>query len=161
MGVDAGLKDMFHRPRDPVIGSADKAWVVHLACTKPKDLGYAAELWTRQALATHVRQHAQAAGHPSLARAAKSTVQRTLDEPQLKPHKVTYYLERRDPEFEIKMMEVLMGYQEVMVQNKAAEAAEAASGISPTVVTVSMDDKPGVQAIENTAPDTPPHPGQL
>ena len=27
--------------------SAAKAWVVHLACTKPKDLGYAAELWTR------------------------------------------------------------------------------------------------------------------
>ncbi len=82
MGVEAGLKDMFHRPRDPVIGSADKAWVVHLACTKPKDLGYAAELWTRQALATHVRRHAQAAGHRSLARAAKSTVQRILDAKQ-------------------------------------------------------------------------------
>jgi len=157
MGVEAGLKDMFHRPRDPVIRSADKAWVVHLACTKPKDLGYAAELWTRQSLATHVRQHAQAAAHPSLARAAKSTVQRILDEPQLKPHKVTYYLERRDPEFEIKMKEVLMVYQEVMVQNKAAEAA---SGISPTVVTVSIDEKPGVQAIENTAPDLPPVPGK-
>ena len=157
MGVEAGLKDMFHRPRDPVIGSADKAWVVHLACTKPKDLGYAAELWTRQALATHVRRHAQAAGHRSLARAAKSTVQRILDEPQLKPHKVTYYLERRDPEFERKMKEVLMVYQDVMVQNKAAEAG---SGVSPTVVTVSIDEKPGVQAIENTAPDLPPVPGK-
>jgi len=65
MGVEAGLKDAFHRPKEPVITTADKAWVVHLACTKPKDLGYAAELWTRRALAAHVRQHAASAGHPS------------------------------------------------------------------------------------------------
>ena len=156
MGVEAGLKDTFHRPRDPVIDSAAKAWVVHLACTKPKDLGYAAELWTRKTLAAHVRRHARAAGNPNLGRAVKSTVQRILDEPQLKPHKVTYYLERRDPEFEIKMKEVLMVYQEVMLQNKTA----AISGMTPTVVTVSIDEKPGVQAIENTAPDLPPVPGK-
>jgi hypothetical protein len=155
MGVEAGLKDAFHRPKAPVIGSADKAWVVHLACTKPKELGYAAELWTRKALAAHVRQQAKAAGHPSLARAAKSTVQRILDEQQLQPHKVKYYLERRDSEFESKMKEVLMVYQEVMVQNQAAAAPAA---VAPTVITVSIDEKPGVQAIENTAPDLPPVP---
>jgi transposase len=155
MGMEAGLKDAFHRPREPVIGPADKAWVVHLACTKPKDLGYAAELWTRQALALHVRQQAAAAGHPSLARAAKSTVQRILDEQQLQPHKVKYYLERRDPEFESKMREVLMVYQEVWLQNQAAAAGPAAA---PTVITVSIDEKPGVQAIANTAPDLPPVP---
>ena len=156
MGIEAGLKDAFHRPKEPVIGLADKAWVVHLACTKPKDLGYAAELWTRKALAAHVRQQAPGAGHPSLARAAKSTVQRILDQQQLQPHKVKYYLERRDPEFESKMKEVLMVYQEVMVQNQAAAAT--AAGVAPTVVTVSIDEKPGVQAIENTAPDLPPVP---
>jgi len=156
MGVEAGLKDAFHRPKAPVIGSADKAWVVHLACTKPKDLGYAAELWTRKALAAHVRQQAKTAGHSSLARAAKSTVQRILDEQQLQPHKVKYYLERRDPEFESKMKEVLMVYQEVMVQNQAA--ARAPAEVAPTVITVSIDEKPGVQAIENTAPDLPPVP---
>lgn len=158
MGAQAGLKDAFHRPKAPVIGSAAKAWVVHLACTKPKELGYAAELWTRQALAAHVRQQAQAAGHPSLARAAKATVQRILDEPQLQPHKVKYYLERRDPEFELKMKEVLLVYQEVLVQNQAAAAATVP--VAPTVITVSIDEKPGVQAIENTAPDLPPVPGK-
>lgn len=156
MGVDAGLKDAFHRPKAPVIETADKAWVVHLACTKPKDLGYAAELWTRQALAAHVRQEAKGAGHPSLARAAKATVQRILDEQHLQPHKVKYYLERRDPEFELKMKEVLMVYQEVMVQNQAATMAP----VAPAVITVSIDEKPGVQAIENTAPDLPPVPGK-
>jgi transposase len=159
MGIEAGLKDAFHRPKEPVITSADKAWVVHLACTKPQELGYAAELWTRQSLAVHVRQQAQAAGHPSLVRAAKATVQRILDEQHLQPHKVKYYLERRDPEFEFKMKEVLMVYQEVALQGQAGTAAPAA----PDVITVSVDEKPGVQAIENTAPDLPPvpdkHPG--
>jgi transposase len=156
MGMEAGLKDAFHRPKEAVIGIADKAWVVHLACTKPKDLGYAAELWTRKALATHVREHALAEDHPSLARAVKATVQRILDEQQLQPHKVKYYLERRDPEFELKMKEVLLVYQEVMVQNQAAAKSESA--VTPTVITVSIDEKPGVQAIENTAPDLPPEP---
>jgi transposase len=156
MGIEAGLKDTFHRSKEPVITSADKAWVVHLACTKPKEFGYAAELWTRQSLAAHVRQHAQVAGHPSLARAAKATVQRILDEQHLQPHKVKYYLERRDPEFELKMKEVLMVYQEVAVQNQAAAGAPAAG--APHLITVSIDEKPGVQAIENTAPDLPPVP---
>ncbi len=155
MGLEAGLKDRFHRPKEPVIGPDAKAWVVHLACTKPKDLGYASELWTRQALADHVRGHASAAGHPSLALAAKATVQRILTEQHLQPHKVKYYLERRDPEFELKMKEVLMVYQEVQLQNEANPAAGA-----PSVITVSIDEKPGVQAIANTAPDLPPVPGK-
>src|ERR1700683_1850532 len=73
MGLEAGIKDRFHRPKEPVIGPEAKAWAVHLACTKPKDLGYASELWTRQALADHVRGHAPAAGHPSLALARTAT----------------------------------------------------------------------------------------
>jgi transposase len=155
MGLEAGLKDRFHRPKEPVIGPDAKAWVVHLACTKPKELGYASELWTRRALADHVRGHAAAAGHPSLALAAKATVQRILAEQHLQPHKVKYYLERRDPEFEMKMKEVLMVYQEVQLQNAADPAAGA-----PSVITVSIDEKPGVQAIANTAPDLPPVAGK-
>jgi transposase len=156
MGVEAGLRDLFHRPKEAVIGNADKAWVVHLACTKPKEFGYAAELWTRKALAAHVRQQAESAGHPNLARAAKATVQRILEENQLQPHKVKYYLERRDPDFESKMKEVLMVYREVAVQNQTA--ATATPGMTPAIITVSIDEKPGVQAIENTAPDLPPLP---
>ena len=151
MGVEAGLKDLFHRPKEAVIRSADKAWVVHLACTKPKELGYAAELWTRQSLAAHVRRHAEIGGHPHLARAAKATVQRILDEQHLQPHKVRYYLERRDTQFELKMQEVLMVYREAMLQNQAAAASS--SHPIPAVIAVSIDEKPGVQAIENTAPD--------
>ena len=42
------------------------------------------------------------------ARCARSSI-----EQEVKPHKVRYYLERRDPEFEEKMAEVLCVYREV------------------------------------------------
>ena len=58
MGTKAALKDAYHRPREPSITEEARAWVVSLACIKPKDLGYAAEMWTRSALANHVRSHA-------------------------------------------------------------------------------------------------------
>src|SRR5258705_4680699 len=100
VGPMAALKDSYHRPREPAIGDDAKAWVVHLACSKPKDLGYAAEVWSRRALARHVREHAAEAGFPALSRAAKATVHRILAEQPLHPEKVKYYLERREPDFE-------------------------------------------------------------
>ncbi len=154
VGLAAALKDAYHRPREPVITEAAKAWVVHWACSKPKEFGYAAELWTRQALAQHVRRHAVEAGHPALARAAKATVQRILTQQALRPDKVTYYLERRDPNFEPKMREVLLVYQEVTLQNQNGGSAEA------DTITISVDEKPGLQALGNTAPDLPPVAGQ-
>ena len=156
MGVKAGMKDTPHKPREAVITDDAKAWVVNLACSKPKDLGYAAELWTRSALARHVRREAAAAGFPALVRAGKATVQRILKGQELQPHKVRYYLARRDPEFERKMREVLLVYREVALQNEVAGTGSA----QPDVITVSVDEKPGVQAIENTAPDLPPVPGR-
>ena len=152
VGSSAALKDAYHRPKAPLISADAKAWVVHLACAKPKDLGYAAEVWTRSALARHVREHAGEAGYGSLSRAAKATVHRILAEQPLHPEKVKYYLERRDPEFEAKMREVLLVYQEVAMQNQ--------KGGMISLVTVSVDEKPGLQAIANTAPDLPPVPGQ-
>jgi len=156
VGAEVGMKDTPHKPREAVITDDAKAWVVNLACCKPKQFGYAAELWTRSALARHVRQHAIEAGYPALTRAAKATVQRILDAQALRPHKVTYYLERRDPNFLSKMKDVLLVYQEVALQNEAA----LNGAHQPIVITVSVDEKPGVQAIGNTAPDLPPVAGK-
>jgi transposase len=128
-----------------------------LVCSKPKELGYAAEVWSRKALAQHVRQEAAIQGHPSLARASKATVQRILAAQPLQPHKVTYYMERRDPDFESKMREVLLVYQEVQLQNQQQRSS---ADPLPKVITVSVDEKPGVQAIANTAPDLPPVAGE-
>jgi hypothetical protein len=156
MGAEAALKDAYHRPRAPVITEEARAWVVHLACSKPKELGYAAELWTRSLLAQHVRREAAQAGHPSLSRAAKATVQRILAEQPLHPERVRYYLEKRDPAFEVRMRDVLLVYQEVALQNEAQRASQQ----RPAIITVSVDEKPGLQALANTAPDLPPVPGK-
>jgi transposase len=89
-GVGAGLKDAYHRPHEPEITNEAKAWVVSMACTKPTDHGLAAELWSISALARFVSQGADAAGHPRLAQAGKSTVWRILNEHDIKPHKIRY-----------------------------------------------------------------------
>jgi transposase len=90
VGVMTGIKDTPHKSREAVITDDAKAWVVHLACSKPKDLGYAAGLWTRSGLAGHVRREAVAAGLPALTNAGKATVQRILAAQELQPHKVRY-----------------------------------------------------------------------
>ena len=156
VGAMAGMKDTPHKPREAVITDDAKAWVVHLACAKPKDPGYAAELWTRSALAGRVRREAVTAGFPALARAGKASIQRILAAQEIQPHKVRYYLEQRDPDFEFKMRIVLLIYKEVATENEAA----ANNGGLRDVVTVSVDEKPGVQATANTAPDLPPVPGR-
>lgn len=157
IGVSAGIKDTPHGSQ-PVITEEAKAWVVHLACSKPKDIGYAAEVWSRQSLAQHVRRDALTQGHSCLARASKATMQRILKAQSLQPHRVTYYLERRDPAFADKMREVLLVYQEVALQNERSNSTDA--HLANKVITVSVDEKPGVQAIANTAPDLPPVPGK-
>jgi transposase len=150
-GIETGTQDQYHSPKLPVITLEAKAWVVNIACTKPKDLGYAAEIWTHKKLAEHTRKYAPAAGHDCLKKAAKATIQRILKDQSLQPHKVKYYLEKRDPEFEKVMQEVLCVYKEVNLQNKMLP------DISPDIITVSVDEKPGVQAIKNIAPDLNPN----
>jgi len=149
-GIETGIKDQYHSPKSPVITLEAKAWVINVACTKPKEYGYAAEIWSHSKLAEHTRKHALAAGHDCLKKAAKATIQRILKDQSLQPHKVKYYLEKRDPEFEKTMNEVLCVYKEVNLQN------EMSPDLSPDIITVSVDEKPGVQAIKSIAPDLPP-----
>lgn len=155
-GVQMGLKDKYHRPHEPEIGDEAKAWVVSIACTKPKDHGMAAELWSISALARFVSERAAAAGFTRLAGAGKSTVWRILDDNDIKPHKIRYYLEKRDPDFDRKMQEVLMVYRDVSIYTQGAVHDARPNPI----YTVSVDEKPGVQAIGLTAPDLPPVPGK-
>ena len=143
------------RPRpgkEPTITPEAKAWLVSLACDKAKDHGYPHELWTTRLLARHAREHGPAAGHKCLAKLVQGTVCKILDAHAIKPHKIRYYLERRDPEFEEKMTHVLCIYRKVAILKEA-------NAPSDTVAIISYDEKPGMQAIGSTAPDLPPKPG--
>src|SRR5215212_966887 len=152
LGVIAALDDSPRPGREPPITNEARAWVVSLACRKPKELGYPHELWTTRLLARHVREHAEVAGHRCLARLAQGTVCKILDRHEVHPHKVRYYLERRDEAFERKMAEVLCVYREVAVLHES-------EGAPPNVAIISYDEKPGIQAIGSTAPDLPSQPG--
>jgi len=150
-GVMAALDDSPRPGKAPRITPEAKAWLVSLACQKAKDLAYPHELWTTRLLARHVREHAVAAGHPCMARIVQGTVCKILARHEIKPHKVRYYLERRDEAFEAKMAEVLCVYREVAILRESQPAES-------NVAIISYDEKPGIQAIGNTAPDLPPQP---
>jgi transposase len=85
----------------------------------------------------------------------QGTVCKILGREEIAPHKVRYYLERRDDEFEQKMAEVLCVYRQVQVLKKAPQSKKPRK----PVAIVSYDEKPGIQAIATTAPDLPPVPG--
>jgi transposase len=158
-GALAALDDR-HRPgKEPMITPEAKAWLVSLACDKAKEHGYPHELWTTRLLARHARANGAAAGHDCLAHLVQGTVCKILGQEEIKPHKVRYYLERRDAEFEQKMAEVLCVYREVQVLKKTAAKAKKAKQPGKPVAIVSYDEKPGIQAIATTAPDLPPVPG--
>ena len=130
---------------------------MNIACRKAKELGYPHEVWTTRLLARHAREHGSAEGHGCLAKLVQGTVCKILNEQEVKPHKVRYYLERRDPEFKAKMAEVLCIYREVKIIKETAAAAKQKP--SDAVAIVSYDEKPGIQAIATTAPDLSPEPG--
>src|ERR1700674_1173116 len=77
-GLDAALNDL-QRPGKPRQLTDDAiAWIVQLACQKPKDLGYAQELWTYRLLAKHIGKHCLADGHPQLQKLGRGTVSKIL-----------------------------------------------------------------------------------
>ena len=157
-GLDAALGELPRPGKSRRIPDDALAWVQHCACEKPKELGYAEELWTISLLQKHVRKHCTEAGHPSLIQLSRSRLHRILTQSEVRPHKIRYYVERRDPEFDSKMVEVLHVYKEVEIVN-----AELVQGTlkEPLVVTISYDEKPGIQALARTAPDRPPKPNRF
>ena len=87
-----------------------------------KSWSYSYELWTYKLLTTHVRQHCAAAGHPALQKLSRSKLHKILSEGDLRPHKIRYYVERRDPAFEAKMANVLHVYKEVEIVHDGSAA---------------------------------------
>src|SRR6202011_4098212 len=157
-GMDAALGEL-PRPGKPRQLPDDAiAWVLHCACQKPKELGYSYELWTYSVLQKHVRKHCVEAGHPSLIALSRSKLHRILRQGEVRPHTVRYYVERRDPEFERKMVEVLHVYKEVEIVNLGLLEGTLKE---PAVVTISYDENPGIQALAPTTPDRPPNPNKF
>ena len=161
-GLEAALGELPRPGRPRQLTDDAVVWVQHCACQKPKELGYSYELWTYKLLTAHVRQHCVAAGHPALQTLSRSKLHKILRQAELRPHKIRYYVECRDLDFEAKMAIVLHIYKEVEIVN---EYRQGEAGRKLEMVTISYDEKPGIQALAVTTLDRPPvvgtHPSHL
>lgn len=153
-GIENALFDAPGRGRNAEITDEEKAWIINIACQKPIDFGYAAETWTYAKLTSHINKTAEAAGYTRLSTIHKSTVNTILDEADIKPHKITYYCENRDPDFDSKMHNVLLVYKQLEMQFD--ESGELIISEDTPIHVLPYDEKPGIQAIATTSDDLMP-----
>ena len=153
-GIENALFDAPGRGRNAEITDEEKAWIINIACQKPIDFGYAAETWTYAKLTSHINKTAEAAGYTRLSTIHKSTVNTILDEADIKPHKITYYCENRDADFDSKMHNVLLVYKQLEMQFD--ESGKLIVSDDTPVHVLSYDEKPGIQAIAATSDDLMP-----
>lgn len=157
-GIENALFDAPGRGRNAEITDDEKAWIINIACQKPVDFGYAAETWTYARLTSHINKNAETAGYARLSTIHKSTVHTILDEAEIKPFRIKYYCENRDPEFDEKMHNVLLVYKQLSLQfDKNGEFLPWEDG--EIVHVLSYDEKPGIQAVATTSEDLLPDAG--
>ena len=154
-GIENALFDAPGRGRNAEITDEEKAWIINIACQKPIDFGYAAETWTYAKLTSHINKTAEAAGYTRLSTIHKSTVHTILDEADIKPHKITYYCENRDPNFDSKMHNVLLVYKQLEMQFD--ESGKLIISEDTPIHVLSYDEKPEIQAISTTSDDLMPN----
>ena len=155
-GIDNALFDAPGRGRNAEITDDEKAWIINIACQKPIDLGYAAETWTRALLTKHINKVAESAGHTRLSTISQSKVRTILEEADIKPNKIKYYCENRDPDFDQKMHNVLLVYKQLSLQFDENGQLLPFGSEEPVVHVLSYDEKPGIQAIATTSEDLMP-----
>ncbi len=155
-GVENALFDAPGRGRNAEITDDEKSWIINIACQKPVDLGYSAEVWTRALLTKHINKYAEEAGHIRLSTISQSKVRTILEEAEIKPNKITYYCENRDPDFDLKMHNVLLVYKQLSLQFDENGQLLPFSEDDQVVHVLSYDEKPGIQAIANTTEDLLP-----
>ena len=120
-GVKKGLVDKSRSGRPQDISAESRAWIVSLACMKPKDLGYPHEIWTQRLLVKHIRENCIKEGHPDLLKINQGTISKILNASKIKPHKIRYYAAKVDPDFDQKAANVLDTYREAKRLNEKKE----------------------------------------
>lgn len=155
-GVENALFDAPGRGRNAEITDDEKAWIINIACQKPIDFGYAAETWTYAKLTSHINKNAEAAGYARLSTIHKSTVHSILDEAEIKPFRIKYYCENRDPDFDSKMHNVLLVYKQLSMQFDENGQFIPCEEDKQVIHVLSYDEKPGIQAIATTSQDLLP-----
>jgi len=150
-GIDKAIDDLPRSGKPKEISGEARAWIISTACKKPKDLGYPHELWTHKLLAEYIQKNCMAMGFPEALKISSGTISKILGASNIKPHKITSYIRRVDPDFESKSVIVLHTYKKVELLKKLKN-----DGNDIDITIVSYDEKPGIQAIGNRYPDLNP-----
>ena len=153
-GAENALYDAPGRGRNPEITDDEKTWIKNSACKKPFELGCPAETWTYTRLTTYINKNAEASGYTRLSTISRSGIRNILEDAEIKPHKIRYYCEKRDPDFDKKMHDILVIYKQLELQFD--EEGQILPSNTVKINTISYDEKPGIQAIKNSSPDRMP-----
>ena len=154
-GIDEAINDLPRSGKPQEITAEARAWIISIACMKPKDVGYPHELWTQKLLAEHVKKNSIAMGFPQVSKISSGTISKILGASNIKPHKISSYIHQADPDFDSKSVIVLHTYKKVELLKKFKS-----EGGDFDLVIVSYDEKPGIQAIGNIYPDLMPVEGK-
>lgn len=79
-----------------------------------------------------------------------------LDEAEIKPFRIKYYCENRDPDFDSKMHNVLLVYKQLSMQFDENGQFIPWEKDKQIIHVLSYDEKPGIQAIATTSQDLLP-----
>ena len=148
LGVDSALHDARRSGKPRSISDPARTYIIRIACTKPTDLGHTYEMWTNRSLTDYIRKNAPE--DYGIRNISNGTVSKILRKSRIRPHKITYYEEKTDPDFDQKEREILHVYKEVEIYRR--------EGRKYLVALLSYDEKPGIQAIGNLYSDKPPSP---
>ena len=154
-GIDEAITDLPRSGKPPKITGEARAWIISIACMKPKDVGYPHELWTHKLLAEHIQKKCIAMGFPEVSKISSGTISKILGASNIKPHKISSYIRQVDPDFDSKSVTVLHTYKKVELLKKINS-----EGGDVDMAIVSYDEKPGIQAIGNKHPDLMPVEGK-
>jgi transposase len=154
-GIEEAIDDLPRSGKPPEITGEARAWIISIACMKPKDVGYPHELWTHKLLAEHIQKNCVAMGFPEASKISSGTISKILGASNIKPHKIASYIHQVDPDFDTKSVIVLHTYKKVELLKKLKS-----EGGDFDLVIVSYDEKPGIQAIGNKYPDLMPVEGK-
>ena len=155
-GIEAALNNSRGRGRKAEITDSDITWVINRGCQKPKDFGCSAKLWYPASFTRFINSIAEQEGHPRMATVTETTLRKILANVKIRPFKVSYYCEKRTPDFDFKIHDVLVIYKQVSLQFDETGNLKPFEGVP--VHTLSYDEKPGIQVLDTTAGDRPPVP---
>ncbi len=155
-GIYEAIDDLPRSGKPQEITADARAWIISIACMKPKDLGYPHEFWTQRLLAEYIQKNCVNEGYPEMVKISSGTISKVLSASNIKPHKISLYIHHAGPNFESKSVIILHTYKKVELLKQIKKDNKDID-----IAIISYDEKPEIQAIGNKYTDLMPVEGKF